>query len=108
MPFYSGNEFEAGSTDVGDVSWQTPAVQFNTVCFTAHSPGHSWQNVSAGASPIGDKGTIYAAKVLACTAADLFSDPGIIKKAADEFRDRLGGETYLCPIPEGVPPYIIE
>ncbi len=108
MPFYSGNEFEAGSTDVGDVSWQTPAVQFNTVCFTAHSPGHSWQNVSAGASPIGDKGMIYAAKVLACTTADLFNDPEIIRKASEEFRMRLDGKSYLCPIPEGVPPYIIE
>lgn len=108
MPFYSGNEFEAGSTDVGDVSWQTPTVQFNTVCFTAHSPGHSWQNVSAGASPIGDKGMIYAAKVLACTAADLFNDPEIIRKASEEFRERLDGKSYLCPIPADAPPYIIE
>ncbi|MBR0399427.1 MAG: amidohydrolase [Mogibacterium sp.] len=108
MPFYSGNEFEPGSTDVGDVSWQTPTVQFNTVCFTAHSPGHSWQNVSSGASPIGDKGTVYAAKILACTVADLFSDPEIIKKAAEEFKERLDGESYICPIPADAPPYIIE
>ncbi len=108
MPFYSGNEFSPGSTDVGDVSWQTPTAQFDAVGFTAHSPGHSWQNVSCGASTIGDKGTVYAAKVLACTAKDLFDDPEIIAKAAAELAERLDGEEYICPIPAGAPPYIIE
>jgi aminobenzoyl-glutamate utilization protein B len=107
MPFYSGNEFEPGSTDVGDVSWQTPAAQFNTVCFTAHSPGHSWQNVSCGASTIGDKGMIYAAKVLACAASDLFEDVSIIEAAKAEFADRLAGGEYVCPIPADAVPYII-
>ncbi len=108
LPFYSGDEFEPGSTDVGDVSWQTPSVQFNTVCFTAHSPGHSWQNVSAGASSIGDKGMLQASKVLALTAADLYADPKIIENAKDELAQRLNGEAYTCPIPEGAPPYIVE
>ena len=108
MPFYSGDEFEPGSTDVGDVSWQTPTASFNTVCFTAHSPGHSWQNVSAGASPIGDKGTVYAAKVLACAAADIFSDPSVAGRAQEELKARLGTEEYTCPIPDDAEPYIIE
>lgn len=108
LPFYSGDEFTPGSTDVGDVSWQTPAATFNAVCFTAHSPGHSWQNVSSGASSIGDKGTVYAAKVLACAAADLYEDTSIIEKAQAEFIERLGGEEYTCPIPPDAVPYIIE
>ena len=108
MPFYSGDEFEPGSTDVGDVSWQTPTAQFYSVCFTAHSPGHSWQNVSCGASPIGDKGSIYASKVLACTAADLFKDPSIIDAAKAELEKRLDGQSYTCPIPPDAAPYIIE
>lgn len=108
MPFYSGNEFSPGSSDVGDVSWQTPTAQFNAVNFTAHSPGHSWQNVSCGASPIGDKGTIYAAKVLALSAADLFMDNSIIEKATAEFSERLDGEEYTCPIPADAKPVIID
>jgi len=108
IPFYSGDEFEPGSTDVGDVSWQTPTAVFNTVCFTAHSPGHSWQNVSAGASSIGDKGTVYAAKVLACAAADIFSDPTIAEEARSELNARLGAEEYSCPIPPDAEPYVIE
>lgn len=108
MPFYTGNEFSPGSSDVGDVSWQTPTAQFNAVNFTAHSPGHSWQNVSCGASSIGDKGTVYAAKVLALSATDLFTDSNIIKEASEEFAERLGGEEYTCPIPQGAVPVIIE
>ena len=108
LPFYTGNEFEPGSSDVGDVSWLTPTAQFNAVCFTAHSPGHSWQNVSCGASPIGDKGSIYASKVLACAAAELFENPNIIEEAKAEHQKRLEGTSYLCPIPEDAEPYIIE
>ncbi len=108
MPFYTGNEIIPGSTDVGDVSWQTPTVQMYALTFTAHSPGHSWQNVSCGSSTIGDKGALYAAKVLACSAADLFESPEIIDDAKAELVERLDGEEYMCPIPDGVPPYIIE
>ena len=108
LPFYSGDEFSPGSTDVGDVSWQTPTAAFTAVNWTAHSPGHSWQNVSCGASSIGDKGMIYAAKVLACTATDLYTDPSILLQAKAEFKDRLGSEEYMCPIPPSAVPYIIE
>src|SRR5262249_34527708 len=34
---------EAGSTDVGDVSWYVPTSGLGAVCFPAGSPGHSWQ-----------------------------------------------------------------
>src|SRR5206468_1150126 len=34
---------EAGSTDVGDVSWHVPTGGLGVVCFAAGSPGHSWQ-----------------------------------------------------------------
>ncbi len=108
MPFYSGNEFSPGSTDVGDVSQQTPAVEFNSVTFTAHSPGHSWQNVSSGCSPIGDKGTLYAAKVLSLAAIRLIDNSEIIQKAKEEWKKRTEEEPYLCPIPDGVPPFIVE
>ncbi len=107
MPFYSGNEFHPGSTDVGDVSWETPAVQFNTVCFAADAPGHSWQNVSFGGSTIGDKGTVQASKVLACAAIDLFKKPEILSAAKEEFAKRMEGKEYTCPIPEGAVPIAI-
>jgi aminobenzoyl-glutamate utilization protein B len=106
-PFYSGDEFTPGSTDVGDVSWLTPTVQFNAVTWPAGSPGHSWQTVSCGRTSIGDKGLLYAAKVLAGTAADLFAETGLLKEAKAEFEERTKDEKYLCPIEEDAVPYVI-
>ena len=106
-PFYSGEEFTPGSTDVGDVSWLTPTVQFNAVTWPAGSPGHSWQNVSCGRTSIGDKGLIYAAKVLAGAAADLFTDPGLLGAAKAEFAERTKDEKYICPIEDDAVPYVI-
>ncbi len=98
-PLYRGYHFSPGSTDVGDVSWQTPTAQINTACFTLASPGHSWQNVSVGKTSIGHKGLIYAAKVIAKTAVDLFENPELLRGAKAEFRENAG-EGYTCPIPK--------
>ncbi len=99
-PLYSGECFMPGSTDVGDVSWQTPAAQLYTACFTSGAPGHSWQNVSLGKSSLGHKGLLLAAKVLAMSVIDLITEPDILEKARAEFNIRAKGG-YVCPIPDG-------
>lgn len=98
-PLYTGDAFSPGSTDVGDVSWQTPTAQVYTACFTSGAPGHSWQNVSVGKTSIGHKGLIYAAKVLAATAIELFEDPSLIESAKKEWTGRTA-DGYVCPIPK--------
>ena len=98
-PLYKGYHFSPGSTDVGDVSWQTPAAQINTTCFIAGAPGHSWQNVSVGKTSIGHKGLLYAAKVIAATAIDLFESPDKLAAAKAEFAENTDGG-YVCPIPK--------
>ena len=98
-PYFEGDYFEAGSTDVGDVSWQTPTAQINTVCFTSGAPGHSWQNVSVGKTSIGHKGLISAGKILAATAVELFESPELLKEAREEFLE-AAKDGYICPIPE--------
>ena len=107
LPYYSGEDFTPGSTDVGDVSWLTPTAQFTALCFTAGAPGHSWQNVSCGGSSIGDKGLLWAAKVLCGAAADLFSDPAILEAAREDFRKRTEKHGYVCPSPPDAVPYAI-
>ncbi len=107
MPYYYDMVARPGSTDVGDVSWQTPTAQIGTACFAAGSPGHSWQNVAVGGSSIGDKGLIYAGKVLACAAVDLFTKPEIIAKAKAEFEIKTKSG-YTCPIEEGAVPIAID
>ncbi len=108
VPFYSGEEFRPGSTDVGDVSWLTPTAQFTAATWPSGNPGHSWQNVSCGASTIGDKGLLYAAKVLCGATIDLLEQPEILAQARQEFIDRTGGNGYVCPIEADAVPYVIE
>src|SRR5262249_32007413 len=92
---------DAGSTDVGDVSWHVPTSGLSTACFALGSPGHSWQNVAAIGSPIGHKGMLVAAKVLSLSAVDLLQDPEALKDATADFQQRMNDRTYTTKIPNG-------
>ena len=83
-----------GSTDVGDVSYVVPTVGIRTATWVPGTPAHSWQAVACGGTDIGIKGMIVAAKTMALTAIDLFSDPAIIVKATDEFKKAKGNYQY--------------
>ncbi len=93
-----------GSTDVGDISWHVPTGGFRTVCFPAESPGHSWQNVASIGSSIGEKGTIYAAKVLAVTTIDLLEDPALLAAAKADHETRMKDRKYTSLVPNGQKP----
>jgi aminobenzoyl-glutamate utilization protein B len=90
-----------GSTDVGDVSWQVPTGGLRTTCFPAGSPGHSWQNVASIGTTIGEKGLIYAAQVLACTALDLIERPELVSAARADWQQQMEGRKYTSLIPPG-------
>jgi aminobenzoyl-glutamate utilization protein B len=90
-----------GSTDVGDISWQIPTSGLGTVCFPAGAPGHSWQNVASIGSPIGHKGLMVAAKVLALSAAELLQNPKVLAEAKKDFQERMKGRKYTTRIPKG-------
>ena len=90
-----------GSTDVGDISWHVPTGGLRTACFASESPGHSWQNVAAIGSTIGEKGVSYAAKVLACTALDLLENPPALAAAKHDFTERMKNRKYNTLIPPG-------
>ena len=94
----------AGSSDVGDVSWNVPTAQIMTACYALGTPDHSWQLVSQGRTSIAHKGMLLAAKVLAGAAADLFHSPGVIVDAKEELARRLDGHAYVCAIPPEVKP----
>jgi aminobenzoyl-glutamate utilization protein B len=90
-----------GSTDVGDVSWYIPTSGLSAACFPLGSPGHSWQNVAAIGSPMGHKGMMVAAKVLACTTVDLLQEAKTLKEAKADLQTRLKGRSYTTRIPKG-------
>jgi aminobenzoyl-glutamate utilization protein B len=92
---------DGGSTDVGDVSWHVPTAGFSTVCFAAGSPGHSWQNVAAIGSPLGHKGMMIAAKILALSTVDLLQDPQAIADGKKDFVERMRDRKYTTKIPKG-------
>lgn len=94
-----------GSSDVGDVSWVTPTVQlWAAPCLSFGAPAHSWLWVAQGKLPAAHKGMVYAAKVMAATAADLFTDPALLARARAEFTAATEHAPYDCPIPDGVVP----
>lgn len=94
-------EVTKGSTDVGDVSWFVPTSGLRTACFASGTPGHSWQNVAAIGSTIGEKGVIYATQVLAVSALDLLEQPDQLAAAKSEWQARTKDRPYTSLIPKG-------
>lgn len=92
---------EGGSTDVGDVSWKVPTGGFSAACFALGSPGHSWQNVAAVGSPIGEEGMLTAARVLALSALDLLTDEELRRAAREDWERRMKDKPYVTRIPKG-------
>lgn len=89
-----------GSTDIGDVMHLVPTAYFFTACTNMGAPAHSWQFAACAGSSIGEKGMIYAAKVMAVYGAKLIEHPELIKQAKEEFDKQMEGRSYKCPIPD--------
>ncbi len=89
----------SASTDAGDVSWMLPMSQLNTATFVPGVPAHSWQATACAGSSIGRKGMVVAAKTLALSAMDLFTDPEQVKAARASFEQRRAGYEYKSRIP---------
>ncbi len=103
-PLLAIGETSKGSTDVGDISWHLPTMGLRTTCFPAGSPGHCWQNVASIGSSIGDKGSVYAAQLLAATAVELLQRPDVIIEAKAEFQQRRKDKPYTTLVPNGQKP----
>ncbi|MCB0665406.1 MAG: amidohydrolase [Saprospiraceae bacterium] len=91
-PFRIQEEGTGGSTDVGDVSWVVPTAGMRAATWAPGTPAHSWQAVACGGTSIGIKGMKVAAKTMAMTAADLFSEDVKIKEAWTELNRRRGAQ----------------
>jgi aminobenzoyl-glutamate utilization protein B len=89
QPMRSGGVMSA-STDYADVSWNVPAVSMTGATFAPGVPAHSWQATACAGSTIGVKGMMVAAKSMALTTVDLFTDPSHIQKAKAEFDQKRG------------------
>jgi aminobenzoyl-glutamate utilization protein B len=87
-----------GSDDIGDISWNVPTVTLRYPANIPNLPGHNWANAIAMATPIAHKGTTAGAKVQAMTMIDILTNPDIVKRAWDYFRDVQTKETKYIPL----------
>ncbi len=93
-PLRTETDAGGGSTDVGDVSYTVPTVGLSAATWVPGTPAHSWQAVACGGTEIGTKGMMVAAKTIALTAIDLYTNPAIIQQATDEFKKAKGDYQY--------------
>jgi len=93
-----------GSSDVAEVAWNVPTVQFRTVYTIVNAAGHSWQNTASNGTSIGHKSTVFASKVMAGTVIDLLSKPELVDAAKAEWERQMDGKVYKSPLPSGLKP----
>jgi aminobenzoyl-glutamate utilization protein B len=93
-PLQTKMDAGGGSTDVGDVSYVVPTVGAQTATWAPGTPAHSWQAVACGGTELGIKGMMLAAKTMALTAIDLYTNPAAITKAKEEFKLSVGDYQY--------------
>ena len=94
----------AASSDVGDVSWNVPTTGFGAATFVPGVGAHTWQAAACAGMSIGQKGMVVAAKALAITGADLFTNPQLVADAKADFERQIQGKAYKSVIPEGQKP----
>lgn len=104
LPPFKSDVIMPGSTDVGDVSWVAPTGQILTACWALGTPGHSWQIVAQGKMGIGQRGMLFAGKVMGAAALEFMKNDSLRQKAVDEFKSKRAAAKYISPIPDGTKP----
>ncbi|HEX3760524.1 MAG TPA: amidohydrolase [Kofleriaceae bacterium] len=103
MPYAQKNGGTA-SSDIGEVSAAVPLSELNLATRPLGTAAHHWAQTACAAHPVGYKGMAVAAKVLAASAVDALTDPGIVKAARDAFGVQTKGKPYVSPLPAGAKP----
>jgi len=93
-----------GSTEVGDVSWNTPTMGAVLSSWPQNIPPHQRGCTACHGMSIGHKAVIQAAHALAAMGLDLMTDPDLLKAAKAEFDKRPGGKRYKSINVEKTPP----
>jgi aminobenzoyl-glutamate utilization protein B len=92
-------EVKGGSTDVAEVSWIVPTAGFSVTTAAEDAPWQSWAVTACHGTQAGRKGAVIAAKVIATTGIDFFTDPTLLKEAKAFFLKSTDGKPYQSPIP---------
>jgi amidohydrolase len=76
-----------GVTDVGSVTWVTPAIQIGFNSTSAR--GHSVEMADSTITPRGIDAAVAAAKVLALSAFDVVAEPRLLEEAKAYLKEKL-------------------
>ena len=105
-PYLGGSQsYVSGSTDVGDVSYTVPTLNFNVATAFIGNVGHTWQMTGQSGSRIAIKGMLTAAKAMALSALRTAESSDVIEAAKNIVKIQNGG-SYQCPLPDYVKPPI--
>ena len=89
---------KGGSDDVADISWNVPTVYLRYPANIPNTPGHSWADGVAMATPIAHKGSTAGAKVQAMTALDFLLSPDLVKQAWEYFNNVQAKDLKYTPL----------
>ena len=92
------------SSDIAEVSAVVPLSELNVATRPLGTAAHHWAQTSCAAHPIGFKGMMVAAKVLAASAVDLLGDASLVSAAREDFQKETKGKPYVSPIPPDAKP----
>lgn len=95
----SGETTIGASTDVADVSWNTPTMGCTMPAWPQGISAHTWPVVACGGTSIGLKGALHAAKVLTRTGLEVMTDEELREAARADFERRTRGRPYTSPLP---------
>lgn len=95
---------EGGSTDVGDVSYLVPVISLRAATTPVDATWHSWVVTACSGMSIGQKGMLFAAKVMGATMVDLFKNEKLREEIKTEFLNRRGKEVWKPMVPGDTPP----
>jgi aminobenzoyl-glutamate utilization protein B len=94
----SGEVRVGAADDFTEFSWMAPTHRvYVTYNMAVSSP--SWATAAFASMNIGHQSEITAAKLIACTLLDLFSDPELLKEAKKEFEEKTASGSWRSLIP---------
>jgi aminobenzoyl-glutamate utilization protein B len=88
-----------GSTDVAEVSWNTPTMGIVMPTMPLGVPLHTWPVTACAGMSIGLKGALAATDVLTRMAVDLLTDEQLRADARADLDRRRGACRYVSPLP---------
>ena len=86
-----------GSSDLSDVSYVVPTCMLFSACYPMGTPNHTWAVTACAGHSIGQKGMLYAARVMAAIGLRLTRDPVLRQAVRTSFQEALG-ETRYAPV----------